>query len=67
MVVPLLVNRNIMPLPKKEGLHPTMNTHPGGAHTDGYKTKMSDALSDIIDSFKNEVITKDQLELEFWM
>ena len=58
--------KNIMPLPKKPGMHPTMNVHWGGRHTNQYKMDMNEALSKISEEFRSMKITKDQAESRFW-
>lgn len=59
-------NRNIMPLPKEPGLHPTMNVHPGGAHTNAYKLDMNRELEKIRMAVRNKIITKDEAASKFW-
>ena len=62
----LKVDENIMVLPKKTGMHPTMNVHAGGRHTNLYKADMNDELTKILEDFDNRVITKDQIVPKFW-
>ncbi len=57
--------RNIMPLPTKEGLHPTMNTHLGG-HTNEHNSKMTQALNLIKEDFDAGKITRDEIESRYW-
>ena len=57
--------RNIMPLPKESGLHPTMNTH-SGRHTIEHNQKMIANLDRIYKDYKNKIITKDQIEARYW-
>ena len=57
--------RNIMPLPKESGLHPTMNTH-SGRHTTKHSDNMMRNLNNIHEDYKNKIITKDQIESRYW-
>ena len=57
---------NIMVLPKKTGMHPTMNVHAGGRHTNQYKMDMNRELDRILKDFDNKIITKDQIVSKFW-
>jgi hypothetical protein len=59
-------DRNIIVLPKKDGLHPTMNKHPGGAHLKRHTNTMIDELNKIHNEYQNKIITKDQIEPRYW-
>ena len=58
--------KNIMPLPSKPGLHPTMTVHKGGRHTNEYKADMNVELDNIRKEFLDQKLPKQQIEKRFW-